>query len=162
MQAHLIVGQTPSQSDFESNMKDFLSLGVEAAYTEVDIRMELPSNDEKLAQQKKDYYTITKACVNTEGCVGITVWDWTDKYSWVPGVFEGYGAPLPWDKNLQKKPAYYGILSALGGSSSGPSSSSAIPSSTGTPTTMTTSTYPSATDGGDSGDDDGEEYCEAE
>lgn len=35
------------------------------------------------------------------------------KYSWVPGVFSGEGAALPWDQNLSKKPAYASIAAAL-------------------------------------------------
>jgi endo-1,4-beta-xylanase len=41
------------------------------------------------------------------------IWDYTDEYSWIPSVFSGYGAALPWDENLAKKPAYTAIASAL-------------------------------------------------
>jgi hypothetical protein len=53
-------------------------------------------------------------------CVGITIWDYTDKYSWVPGTFNGQGSALPWDENLNKKPSVYdAIATALGGSGDG-------------------------------------------
>jgi endo-1,4-beta-xylanase len=45
--------------------------------------------------------------------VGITIWDYTDKYSWIPAFFRGEGATLPWDENLRPKPAYYAIRDAL-------------------------------------------------
>lgn len=125
----------------ETNIKDFTSLGVEVGYTELDIRMELPSTDAKLAQQSTDYQNTVKSCVNSDNCVGITIWDWTDKYSWVPNTFPGYGAACPWDKNLQKKPAYDGILSALSGGVS------STDTSISTPTTMTTTTSAAATGG---------------
>lgn len=35
------------------------------------------------------------------------------KYSWIPSVFSGQGAALPWDQNLVKKPAYAAIAAAL-------------------------------------------------
>ena len=66
-----------------------------------------------LEQQKTDYASLVGACADTEGCVGVTIWDWTDKYSWVPDTFQGYGAACPWDEGLEKKPAYNGILNAL-------------------------------------------------
>lgn len=71
-----------------------------------------------MEQQAADYQEVTLACVETENCVGVTIWDYTDKYSWVPDTFPGTGAALPWDEDLKKKPAYDGILSALVGSNS--------------------------------------------
>ena len=97
-------------------MAAFTALGVDVAITELDIRMTLPSTAALLAQQSTDYQTTVNACLQTARCVGITIWDYTDKYSWVPSTFSGQGAALPWDNNLAKKPAYSGILSALGGS----------------------------------------------
>lgn len=125
LQAHFVVGSTPSQSAQASNMAAFTALGVEVAITELDIRMTLPSTDALLAQQSTDYKNTVAACVETDGCVGVTIWDWTDKYSWVPSTFSGQGAACPWDENLQKKPAYAGIFSALGGSASGTSTTTA-------------------------------------
>ena len=108
VQAHLIVGQVPST--FKSNLQAFAALGVEVAITELDIRMTLPATSALLAQQSKDYQTVINACKTVTGCVGVTIWDYTDKYSWVPYVFNGQGAALPWDDNLAKKPAYTGIV----------------------------------------------------
>lgn len=115
LQAHFIVGSTPSQSAQASTMAGYTALGVEVAITELDIRMTLPSTDALLAQQKTDYSNTVAACVATDGCVGVTIWDWTDKYSWVPSTFSGQGAACPWDESYAKKPAYTGILTALGG-----------------------------------------------
>lgn len=39
--------------------------------------------------------------------------DNSDKYSWVPDVFPGEGAPLQWDDNLVPKPAYNATVQAL-------------------------------------------------
>lgn len=99
-------------------MAAFTALGVEVAITELDIRMTLPSTNALLSQPSTDYSNAVAACVETDGCVGVTIWDWTDKYSWVPGTFPGQGAACPWDDDLVKKPAYIGILTALGGSGS--------------------------------------------
>jgi len=111
VQAHLIVGQVPST--LQANLQQFTALGVEVAITELDIRMTLPSTATLLAQQKKDYQTVITACKAVTGCIGVTIWDFTDKYSWVPSVFSGQGAALPWDENLVKKPAYDGIVAGF-------------------------------------------------
>ncbi|KAK0204804.1 beta-1,4-endoxylanase [Desarmillaria ectypa] len=108
IQAHLIVGQVPST--LRANFEQFTALGVEIAITELDIRMTLPATPALLAQQKADYQTVISTCVAVKGCIGVTIWDYTDKYSWIPSVFPGQGAALPWDANLVTKPAYDGIV----------------------------------------------------
>lgn len=140
MQAHFIVGSSPSESALSSTLSSYTSLGVEAAYTELDIRLKLPSTDAQLAQQSTDYQAVAAACVKNTDCVGITIWDWTDKYSWVPGVFSGYGDACPWDENLTKKPAYSGLMAGLGGGGSSTTTTAGT-----TMTTTTSSAAPTST-----------------
>jgi endo-1,4-beta-xylanase len=113
-------------------MEAFTALGVEIAITELDIRMQLPETAALLEQQKSDYQTVISACKAVSGCIGVTIWDYTDLYSWVPSTFcklsfhiqililrlihvptAGYGAACPWDENLVKKPAYDGIIAGF-------------------------------------------------
>ncbi|KAF5359257.1 hypothetical protein D9756_003502 [Leucocoprinus leucothites] len=108
IQGHLIVGAVPTT--IQQNIEQFTSLGVEVAFTELDIRMTLPVTDALLQQQKTDYQNVISACNAVEKCIGVTVWDYTDKHSWIPSTFPGQGAALPWDENLAKKPAYDGIV----------------------------------------------------
>lgn len=110
-QGHLIVGSFPTQ--WASNMAQITALGLEVAITELDIRMILPATDALLQQQKEDYQSAVSACHSVPGCIGVTVWDFTDKYSWVPGTFRGQGAACPWDENLVRKPAYDGIVAGF-------------------------------------------------
>ncbi|PIL33690.1 hypothetical protein GSI_04314 [Ganoderma sinense ZZ0214-1] len=108
IQSHLTVGGVPAT--LQQNMAEFTALGIEVAITELDIRFTaLPPTAAGLAQQKADYATVVAACNAVPGCVGVTVWDFTDKYSWVPSTFPGQGAACPWDENYVKKPAYAGI-----------------------------------------------------
>ncbi|KAF9036212.1 glycoside hydrolase superfamily [Panaeolus papilionaceus] len=111
VQAHLIVGQVPST--FQANLAQFASAGVEVAITELDIRTNTPATSASLAQQKTDYRTVFSACKKTPGCVGISTWGLTDKYSWIPGTFPGTGAALLFDSNYNKKPAYDGAVAGL-------------------------------------------------
>jgi len=82
-------------------MQAFVDLGVEVAITELDIRefpysvflflfrilrgttigMNLPATAELLQQQQTDYQTAVGACISVAKCVGVTLWDFTDKVS---------------------------------------------------------------------------------
>ncbi|MER6344428.1 endo-1,4-beta-xylanase [Streptomyces sp. NPDC001595] len=117
LQAHLILGQVPST--FQQNIQRFADLGVDVAITELDIRMQLPATEAKLAQQAADYKAVMNACLAVARCTGVTVWGFGDADSWVPDVFDGYGAPLPYDENYAPKPAYWAISESLGGDGGG-------------------------------------------
>ncbi|EIW77476.1 hypothetical protein CONPUDRAFT_180563 [Coniophora puteana RWD-64-598 SS2] len=110
-ESHFILGEVPT--DLQSNIEAFTALGVVVMITELDIRMTLPETAAQLEQQKTDYQTVVSACAAVDDCVGITVWDFTDKYSWVPSTFSGQGAACPYDDNLIKKPAFDGIVAGL-------------------------------------------------
>lgn len=146
LQGHFIVGQTPSLSAQISNLQSFTSLGVEVAYTELDIRFtSLPPSSAGLAQQGTDYANTVLACVETKNCVGVTVWDYTDKYSWIPGTFSGQGDACLWYSDYTLHPAYYSVVSALQGATSVSTVSSTATTATTTKTTMITTTSPTST-----------------
>lgn len=77
IEGHLIVGEVPTT--MVENFNAFTALGVEISINELDIRMTLPSTDALLEQQKQDYQTVVSACMQVEKCVGVTLWDYTDK-----------------------------------------------------------------------------------
>jgi endo-1,4-beta-xylanase len=81
LQGHFTVGRTPSIDKQIATLKSYTDLGVEAAYTEIDIRMNLPDNATALEQQKQDYKSTIGACMQVEKCVGMTVWDFWDPVS---------------------------------------------------------------------------------
>jgi endo-1,4-beta-xylanase len=106
LQAHFTSGQLPH--DLAENMQRFAALGLDVAITELDIGMQTPSNAQKLDQQAKDYATVFKACTSVSRCVGVTIWGFTDKHSWISGA-----SALPWDDNYKPKPAVASIEAAL-------------------------------------------------
>lgn len=59
--------------------------------------MTLPASSSSTNQQVTDYKTVISACASVAKCVGVTVWDFTDKYSWVPSTFSGQGDACIWD-----------------------------------------------------------------
>ena len=117
IQSHLIVGQVPST--FQQNIQRFADLGLDVAITELDIRMQMPADQYKLQQQARDYEAVVNACLAVTRCIGITVWGIDDERSWVPYTFPGEGAPLLYDGQYNRKPAWYAVYEALGGDSSG-------------------------------------------
>ena len=126
-QAHLAI-QYGFPSRMQQNLQRFADLGVDVAITELDVRMALPADSSKLATQAAYYSDVTNACLAVSRCVGITVWDYTDKYSWIPDVFPGQGVACLYDENLRPKPAYDAVRDALGGGTSPPPSPTAPPS----------------------------------
>ncbi|KFY49402.1 hypothetical protein V496_10043 [Pseudogymnoascus sp. VKM F-4515 (FW-2607)] len=111
IQGHYILGKIPTS--LQKSMQALADLGLDVAITELDIRIENPTTESKLQQQADDFEYVTKACLAISKCVGITSSAFTDKYSWVPTTFEGFDNANPWNKSLEKKPAYYGISKAI-------------------------------------------------
>ncbi|KAL1835291.1 hypothetical protein VTK73DRAFT_5823 [Phialemonium thermophilum] len=139
-QGHLIVGSTPSRSSLATALKRFTALGLEVAYTELDIRhSSLPPSSAALATQGNDFASVVGSCLDVAGCVGITIWGFTDKYSWVPDTFPGSGAALLYDANYSKKPAWTSVSSVLAAKATNPPGGGNPPPVTTTTTTTTTS-----------------------
>lgn len=108
-QGHLDI-QFPFPGDLAANMRRFTGLGVEVSVTEADARMTLPADPGKLARQAQFYQQMFAACLQVPRCVDFTVWEFTDRHSWVPGTFAGEGAADLFDENLVPKPAYDALL----------------------------------------------------
>jgi endo-1,4-beta-xylanase len=143
-ESHFVLGQISSPTALEQNIARFTALGLSVEVTELDDRITLSNgvaSAAQLAQQATEYASVVNACLAESGCTGITIWEYTDKYSWVPGTFSGQGAADIYDSNLQPKPSFDSVLTALGGSSPTPSMS---PTSTAT-TSPTPSPTPSRT-----------------
>ncbi|KAK0631162.1 glycoside hydrolase superfamily [Bombardia bombarda] len=113
LQAHLIAESHPTLDEHIAAIKGFASLGVEVALTELDIRLQTPATAANLALQKTAYKNVVGACVQVKGCVGVTIWDFYDPFSWVPYVFSGQGAALLWNEDFSTHPAYVGVVEAL-------------------------------------------------
>lgn len=114
IQGHLGVqyGFWPAET-VAANMRRFQALGLETSITEADVRMIMPTDNAKLQAQANGYNTLLQGCLLTRRCVMFTVWGFTDKYSWVPGVFEGEGAANLLDEDFAAKPAYDAVRGTL-------------------------------------------------
>ncbi|MFL6121720.1 endo-1,4-beta-xylanase [Actinophytocola sp.] len=152
-QAHLAI-QFGFPNQLRQNLQRFADLGLDVAITELDVRMQLPSDATKLATQAAYYRDVTNACLAVTRCVGITTWGYTDKYSWVPSTFPGEGAALLVDENFQVKPAYTAVhdaLAAAGGTDTTPPTAPGAPTASGVTATNAALSWSASTDSGGSG-----------
>ncbi|WP_254643845.1 endo-1,4-beta-xylanase [Streptomyces sp. BV286] len=112
IQGHLAI-QYGFPGDVPGNLARFERLGMQTAFTEVDVRMILPVDEEKLATQATYFRRLLDACLGARSCRSFTVWGFTDKYSWVPGVFAGQGAATLTGEDFGRKPAHGAVREGL-------------------------------------------------
>ncbi|KAK5652688.1 hypothetical protein OQA88_10282 [Cercophora sp. LCS_1] len=119
LQAHMTIGRTPSRENLTWTLNKYVALGLDVAYTELDVRIKnLPSNATGIQMQAKEYVDMVGSCLDVPRCVGITVWGFGDAHSWIPQTFPGAGEACLFDKNSKPKPAFSSV-SALLASASG-------------------------------------------
>ncbi len=113
IQGHILVGKAGwilNDNALKETVQKFKALGIEVYIAELDARIENQTWTPELAQQQReDYYHYIKQAIEG-GATRINFWgiqDGLDK-GWIP-----FEHPLPWDENLNRKPAYSGIRQAL-------------------------------------------------
>jgi endo-1,4-beta-xylanase len=102
------------QQAHRTNAQRLGSLGLEVSITEMDVRISLPTTAQELSEQALAYRDLVEFCLAQPNVKTLVTWGFTDKYSWIPGFFSGFGDALIFDMNYQPKPAYNSMLSALG------------------------------------------------
>ena len=112
VQGHLDV-QYPAPHDIADNLRRFDDLGLESAITEADVRITMPVDNTEQEAQAQAYSVLLQGCLLTEHCTDFTVWGFTDKYSWVPGVFTGEGSANLFDEAYRPKAAYTALRQDL-------------------------------------------------
>ncbi|HZQ69644.1 MAG TPA: endo-1,4-beta-xylanase [Terriglobales bacterium] len=108
-------------SDYLEQFKEFLrrarELKVSVYITEMDV-YQGPAGAVANAfeVQKKVYHDVAAACLADSNCKALTVWDLSDKDTWLSHKQRNaLTDPKPdlFDEDFEKKPAYYGVLEAL-------------------------------------------------
>jgi endo-1,4-beta-xylanase len=104
-------------STLDANFKRFSDLGLLIEITELDVRLPVGANGAAspadLARQAEIYKTVFTTCLKFPACKTIQTWGFTDRNSWIPSAFAGFGAALPFDAAFQPKPAYTAIIEGL-------------------------------------------------
>lgn len=113
LQMHIISNGGPARADIEANMRRLGELGLVVHITELDVRLLTPPTQRQLEDQANDYRQIFEACLSVSACKAVLMWGFTDKHSWVPYFFNGYGDALIFDANYAPKPAYHMIRQLL-------------------------------------------------
>jgi endo-1,4-beta-xylanase len=119
LQLHIAAGGKFSAAGLDANIARLIALGLQVQFTELDVRIPVDASGNAsagdLAAQAQRYRDVVAVCIKYPACTAIQTWGFTDKHSWIPQFYKGYGAALPFDKNYQPKPAYASMLRALAG-----------------------------------------------
>ncbi len=115
MQMHLIAGSLPSIASVAENFARFAALGLKIQITEMDIRLQTPSTPTTLATQAQNYRDILNVCLQQSACNMVVTWGVSDRASWIPGTFAGFGEALLFDNAFARKPAYTAVNDLLAG-----------------------------------------------
>ena len=110
-ESHFQVGGVPSS--LAANIARFAALGLKVHITELDVRIQLPSTAAQLQTQAQNYRDVVSACVSSPACDTVVFWGFTDRESWIPSTFPGWGDALLFDSVYQPKPAFTSVQSSL-------------------------------------------------
>jgi endo-1,4-beta-xylanase len=116
IQAHAMF-TIPELEAFRAFLEEIQGLGLKIEIAEMDVRLRLFANQEDPYKAQGDFYkAFTKICLDIPAVKGITVWGIND-----PGWYNNLGVfnwhrpndPLLFDRMLNPKPSYFGMLEAL-------------------------------------------------
>jgi endo-1,4-beta-xylanase len=110
-ESHFQLNGVPST--LAANIARFAALGLRVHITELDVRLQTPSTAALFQTQAQNYGDVVSACTQSPACDTIMLWGFTDKESWVPSAFPGWGDALIFDSSYQPKPAFTAIQSLL-------------------------------------------------
>jgi GH35 family endo-1,4-beta-xylanase len=111
---HIDSSGSPTAADVAWNMRRLAELGLVVNISEMDVRTTSQPGDTvtRSEGQKQVYKAIVGACVAEPRCDAVTLWGFTDKYSWIDKQF-GADDPLVFDESYRAKPAFFGMLEAF-------------------------------------------------
>lgn len=114
---HVASDYYPSAGQLAQNMQALAALGIQVHITEMDVRLPVDSSGNAsaadLQTQAQIYQSVLSVCLQQPNCTAFQVWGVSYNDSWIPSVFPGYGAALPFDFNYQPTPAFSALLTAM-------------------------------------------------
>ncbi len=137
MQWHIGIGHQLRPGDiYYQNAQRFKDAGIDFMITELDVAMPVvvhepndplygltPLNTPDLYEQAHLYREVLRYALSFSNCRGVNVWEFCDKYSWIPDFTIGrlkenppgipQGAATLLDANYQPKPAYWQLREEL-------------------------------------------------
>ncbi len=115
LQTHIRLESFPALRDVAANMNRLAALKLEVHITEMDVRIKGPVTEEALAAQARIYRDTLGVCLSVKNCKAFVLWGFTDRHSWIPQFFPGWGTALIFDESYRPKPAYTALMDALKG-----------------------------------------------
>lgn len=120
-QMHRAIGTDdwfPGIPDLESvrkNFERFAKLGLEIHITEMDVPIQKGTGtyEEKMVEQAKVYKDILEVALSIDAFKAFIVWGVTDKINWIDYISGQEDAPLLFDREYKKKPAYFSLIEAF-------------------------------------------------
>lgn len=117
LQSHFLTSNAGNLSSMDTNIKRLTDLGLQVHITELDVRLPVDANGKATAQdlatQADLYGKFAAVCFKYAQCTSLQTWGFTDKYSWIPSTFSGFGAALPLDTTYRPKGAYNALRDAI-------------------------------------------------
>ena len=103
----------PAATDLRANFTRFTAAGFDIRISEMDIPVANTAGPAALIAEAVVYRDVLDACLLQPRCTGFTAWGFTDRYSFVPIAWPGYGRGLPLDLNYAAKPAFDSLAARL-------------------------------------------------
>ena len=95
----------------------FNDLGLQTRVTELDVWISdlsyMADPAARLADQAQVYDGVLEVCIAASNCPSINMWGFTDKHSWIPAPYPGFGHAHIFDENYDPKPAYFSLVDIL-------------------------------------------------
>ena len=114
-QSHIGFLSAKDPTEVAENMKRLNEVGLEVVITEMDVPLTQFSGNlqQKLNEQADMYRYFLKICIEAPNCNTLNLWGFTDRYTWLKSFLGTVKAPLIFDENYQRKPAYYAMMEEL-------------------------------------------------
>ncbi|MBN1674173.1 MAG: endo-1,4-beta-xylanase [Kiritimatiellae bacterium] len=98
---------------FADNIARFAALGLDVYVTQMDVRLREPVSEADLVRQAEIYRAVMDLCLTEPACKELGMWGFTDKHSWIPTYYPGWGQALVLDASYKPKPAYDALRQRL-------------------------------------------------
>lgn len=116
LQMHVSVERSPALYQIAANMERLSELGLQIHITEMDVRVRDTDVDPiALNRQAFVFGNVLDVCLLIPNCTNFSLWGFTDRYSWIPQHFPGWGHGLILDSEFRPKPAYDALMQTLVG-----------------------------------------------
>lgn len=113
LQLHMIAKDPIKEAALRKNIQRFNDLGLFVSFTEIDVRVAVPLTPEKEKEQTAAYKKLMEIALTEPNAGSFIVWGYTDKKSWIPATFPGYGDAHLFDREVNPKPVWAELKTML-------------------------------------------------